>query len=351
MLVSVYQKSPRLSCVSVLPGWWSLNAPVVGAGASSGSREAAGLVNASLSGRKDPHPVFSVCPHPEARTAVAVAVVNPGGVAVKLQGKTSVNNPSGVGDRGVVRGRSRKSRRRLMDKLSRVDMAAYAAKRKGARFSRSAFVTLTYPAAFCSWEGAKEDLAAFRKRLGRSSWACEWVCWVEEYQARGAVHFHLVIVWARPVNLKAFRGWLSRAWYEVVRSEDPKHLAAGTQAVAVHLSKGVGSLMGYLAGEMGKIRQTRPVDSRTGELIATGRTWGFWNEDRVPFVTVAVIVLKTWEAWKGFKARVGVVFSKSAYLRHVPEYAEWRGGLLYGDGCDLVDRLCSGLAFEYRSVV
>lgn len=346
MSSALYQ-SPLSSTTSVLPGWFSLTAPVFGARSEVG-RDAAGLVNESISRRLSPDDLLPVM-HPESRTPVGLAVVRPGGIAVKMQGKTSVFNPSGKGDRGYITGRSRRSRRRLMDKLSRVDMRPLAAERRNAKQARAMFVTLTYPQEFPSWQRAKRDLETLRKRMDRA-YPFEWACWVEEFQARGAVHFHLVMVWRGPVNVKSFRTWLSAAWFEVVGSGDQRHLRAGTQAVPVHLCDGVGSLMSYLAGELGKVKQTRPADSQTGELIDTGRTWGFWHEVRCPYVTIAVVALMSWSAWDCLRDRVGEVFARSSYLRGVPYYREWRGALLYGDGLELLGCLFEGVEIDFRSL-
>jgi hypothetical protein len=292
---------------------------------------------------KDPKPIFKADPRPERRTGQAVAVVNPSGVAVKRQDKKSVPNPEGVGDRDIIIGRSQKSRRRLMDYLSRVDfqkLAGYQGKRT--RYAKVLFVTLTYPKDFPGWRRAKRDLRTLKERL-IYHYSLAWGVWVEEFQKRGAVHFHIILTFEKPVDLRCFRPWLSQAWYEVVGSEDPKHLKAGTQAVPVFSKRGVASLMGYLAGEMGKIKQTRPVDPETGELIETGRTWGFWYKDRVPFETLGVVVFETKEAWAMFKQRVASYFSKSGYLSHVHEFVSWGGALLYGDGRHLFKKLIEDL--------
>jgi hypothetical protein len=252
-----------------------------------------------------------------------------------------------------------------MEYLSAVDMSALASERKNARYCRSAFVTLTYPWDFPGrweneedlegwepgWKAAKGHLRAWKERLRRhEDFSFSWAAWVEEFQARGAVHFHVILVFKDPVDLKKFRPWLSDAWYEIVDSGDPKHLKAGTQAVPVYVSQGVGSLMGYLAGEMGKIKQTRPVDPRTGELIPTGRTWGFWGKDAVPFETLATISFWTWEAWKEFKERVSLHFKKSPYLSKVAGFRSWAGCLLYGEGGELLKILIQGIpGVEIRS--
>jgi hypothetical protein len=330
-------------------------------GGSSEGPGADGLVNGRISARgsqtEQDEGLYRTKPHPEEDTPVAVATAKPGGVSVGKQDKTAVRKPPQV-KRDVITGRSSESRRRLMENLSAIDMSAFASERKDARFCRSAFVTLTYPADFPGrweneedlegwepgWKAAKAHLRAWKERLGRhEDFAFSWAAWVEEYQARGAVHFHVILVFKNPVDLKSFRPWLSEAWYEIVDSEDPKHLKAGTQAVAVHLSQGVGSLMGYLAGEMGKIKQTRPVDPRTGELIPTGRTWGFWGKDAIPFETLATISFWTWEAWSEFKRRVSKHFEKSRYLSLVAGYRSWAGALLYGDGGELLKILIQGI--------
>jgi hypothetical protein len=333
-------------------GWFSCSPPVTGV---------SGFINVSISRRdlpksplsvsddrperpeREPQYLFKVYPRPERRTAQAEAVINPGGVSVKKQDKVSLSNPEGVGDRGVIKGRSKKSRKRLMELLSRVDLKPLAADRPKARWARALFVTLTYPADFPSWERAKRDLDVFKKRLQRN-YPLKWAVWVEEYQKRGAVHFHLVIAFDRHIDVYKFRPWLSQAWYEVVGSNDPRHLKAGTQAVPLHTKAGVGSLMGYISGEMGKVKQTRPVDGETGELIETGRTWGVWYRDSMPLETLAVVIFETLEAWEMFKSAVAMHYSgKSAWLAHVHEYRSWGGALLYGDGRFLFKKLIDGI--------
>jgi hypothetical protein len=274
-----------------------------------------------------------------------VAVINPSGVSVKRQSHTEAPNPEGVGDRGTIKGRSTKSRKRLMELLSRIELEPLVAERPKARYARALFVTLTYPKDFPGWERAKRDLDVFKKRLCYH-YPFKWGVWVEEYQKRGAVHFHIIMVFDRSIDVYTFRNWLSNAWYEVVESGDPLHLKAGTQAVPLHAKKGVGSLMGYLAGEMGKVKQTRPVDPETGELIETGRTWAPWYKDKMPLQTLAVVVFETREAWYWFKRNVGRYYHSKdprSWLAHVHQYVSWGGALLYGDGRFLFKKLIQGI--------
>jgi hypothetical protein len=109
--------------------------------------------------------------------------------------------------------------------------------------------------------------------------------------------------------------------------------------------------MSYLAGELGKVGQTSPLDPRTGAFIETGRTWGIWYRSEIPFQTLAVVRIETPEAWEALKQRVEVTFAKSAWLSKVPEYVEWKGALLYGDGWALLDVLLDGVqGIELRKV-
>lgn len=89
-------------------------------------------------------------------------------------------------------------------------------------------VTLTYPGEFPrDGQVVKQHLWSLLKRWERQWGARPLGCWKLEFQRRGAPHFHLYV--GRPaVSDRVFREWLSRAWFEVVGSGDPRHLAAGT---------------------------------------------------------------------------------------------------------------------------
>ncbi|HOT91545.1 MAG TPA: hypothetical protein PLJ78_07070 [Anaerolineae bacterium] len=303
---------------------------------------------------------FRTNPHPENLTADGVVVVNPGGMQVGAVSKFSVLNPQGGGAVGRrIKGMSAKSRKRLMRHLMAVDLESIAAERKGAKFSRAMFVTLTYPwmdgKPFSDWERAKEHLEALRKRLERA-YGIKWAVWKQEYQESGALHFHLVLNLSRVVRVACFRAWLAQAWYEIVESGNPDHLAAGTGVEPVYIEQGQpGSLLSYLSKELGGSRkryQDRAFDPDTGELIESGKTWGIWG--RGDFEAAKVIICKITvrgrEAWQRFKENVARRFEKSRYLRRVASIAWWGGGLLYGNGGDLMNELLDGIpegAWEY----
>ena len=329
--------------------WLSLYPPVTGdlgtvAQAPPEAAKAPWLVNGSISARKQQkHPALV---HPEERTAWAVITVSPAGLGVKKQDKVTVSRPGG-GDRGEVVGLSDKSRRRLMQYLMRIDVRSIAAQQKNPLKARAFFVTLTYPREYPeAWERCKAHLRAFRSRLERA-FPLVWAVWVQEFQKRGAAHYHVVIVLDDTVNVGGFRSWLSRSWYEVVGSGDEKHLRAGTSAVAVYVEPdGVGNLMGYLAGYLGghgKREQGEAPVGANGKALSTGRMWGFWRKENIDFLDLAVVVVETLEAWEEFKRRVAKHYQKSPYLSKVDQYIAWGGGLLFGDGLELMTELLEGI--------
>lgn len=159
-----------------------------------------------------------------------------------------------VGRRGRVREFSRRSRTRLQQTLCAVPIAHVG---RGLLF-----ITLTYPRAWPGdWRRWKRDLDTLRWRLA-DKFPRFGAVWKLEPQRRGAPHFHLLVVGV-PFIAKA---WLSEAWYDVVGSKDPKHLAAGTQVQLARSHRGVVS---YASKYTAK-RQELPADWQEG----VGRWWG-----------------------------------------------------------------------------
>jgi len=159
--------------------------------------------------------------------------------------------------RGKVREFSRRSRTRLQQTLCAMPIRQV---QKG-----MLFVTLTYPRDWPGeWTVWKRQLDTWLKRVRRRLPHAAGV-WKLEPQKRGAPHFHLVVVGA-PFMAK---DWLSRSWYEAVGSEDPKHLAAGTNIQAVRSHKGV---LSYAAKYTAK-HQELPESWQDG----VGRWWGVFN--------------------------------------------------------------------------
>ena len=93
-------------------------------------------------------------------------------------------------------------------------------------------VTLTYPYEYpTDGKASKEHLRRFLQELQRE-WKrdTDWKgvrqlhssFWFLEFQERGAPHYHIFTNW--PIS----KEWVSERWYDIVNSEDVRHLHAGT---------------------------------------------------------------------------------------------------------------------------
>lgn len=128
------------------------------------------------------------------------------------------------------------------------------------QLSTSLFVTLTYPAQFSQESSIqrahfKSWLMRLRRKFSKAS-----AIWKLEFQRRGAPHWHLLLI---NVPFLA-RQWLSKSWYQVVGSNDPRHLAAGTN---VQRAESRRKAVSYVAKYIAKV----PI----GESPAwQGRFWG-----------------------------------------------------------------------------
>lgn len=166
---------------------------------------------------------------------------------------------------------------------------------------RPVMVTLTYPGDWLTVapDGAavKAHLAAFRRRLTRHLGGPVPAVWKQEYQRRGAPHFHLLLpvpVGDRiscpgrcsPAGSCCFRATIALWWSEIVAHPDleerARHRAAGTavdlyeadkmtdpKRVAIYFTK-----HGLLAG---KEYQNHPPAEWTETGASVGRFWGYWT--------------------------------------------------------------------------
>lgn len=162
-------------------------------------------------------------------------------------------------------GFSHESQVRLRDWLMRLDWASVAAAGKRAPRGRGFFVTLTF-ADVVSFDYAKRCLFAFRRRLERE-YAGVSAVWKLEVQRRGAPHFHLLLCLPVVIEWAGLAAWIRAAWRDV----------SGARVIdvqAVNRAGGVGRLMGYMVKYMGK---------RWAASVATGRVWGLWNSESLPW--------------------------------------------------------------------
>jgi hypothetical protein len=168
-----------------------------------------------------------------------------------------VNLPNGLrpnfGDRGEINSLSQGSATRMRRYL-RESIADYAG-----------FVTLTYPFGHGFSAGqAKRDLKVMLQRMHRFS-RCDprWsIFWFMEFQERGSIHFHLFVTSRYP------KEWIAKSWYEVCRTDDPRHLQAGTRIESIRSGKR--GLSSYAAKYAAKQKQ-KLVPANFGWV---GRFWG-----------------------------------------------------------------------------
>jgi hypothetical protein len=86
-----------------------------------------------------------------------------------------------------------------------------------------------------------------------------------------------MLLW-RPKDMtrQAFRGWISRAWFEVVGSESLDHLAAGTNVEEMRSWHGV---MSYTSKYIAKEDTDKLPEG-------VGRMWGCINADGIPWADI-----------------------------------------------------------------
>jgi hypothetical protein len=138
--------------------------------------------------------------------------------------------------------------------------------------------TLTYPGEFpMDGRTVKRHLDCFVKRAfrywvdGSEPKSCFWFL---EFQQRGAPHFHLFINFHIPVELVA--QW----WYEIVGSEDERHLLAGTRIEA--LRSGRYGTVSYATKYAAKIEQKLVPPN----FVNVGRFWGVYGDRRCLAATI-----------------------------------------------------------------
>lgn len=181
----------------------------------------------------------------------------------------------------------------------------------------TSMLTLTYPRQFPNnGDDVKRNLKAFREAL-RRGFPDVSMLWFLEFQRRGAPHIHIMLrgirVW-RNMQL-----WVSRTWYRICGTGDPRHLAAGTRLERVRNPNGARNYAVKYAYKMrqkvvppnyrnvgrfwGHSRDVRPVmrcetqctnDDLVGALESTG--WAYLKGETVRYHTLygAAPMLTKW---------------------------------------------------------
>jgi len=280
------------------------------------------------------------------RTPRAHVVALPGGLRVKRHtpgpDKLSI---AGGGARGVVRGFSQDSRRRMIARL------------QGIAWSRQPvlFVTLTFPGELREqdkdWREQKRALIAWRKRLYYRWPQARGLLWRLELAERKsgasigqvAAHFHVALFWTAGarVPLAELRAWCAEAWTDIIAG-DAAHLAAGTQVLIAKNTRGaqMGKLLSYLSKYLGKLEARTMVDKDSGEVLSTGRVWGTAGD--VPSEVLGAFEL-TQADFETLCERINAKGKrKSWYLASISP--RWAGFQVTGDGELLTLELLDGLA-------
>ncbi|MBI5161193.1 MAG: hypothetical protein HY996_07260 [Micrococcales bacterium] len=290
--------------------------------------------------------------------------ISPGSIKVSWKGSP---RPAGTErKRKAITEWSRKSRSSMIRRLCTLDYSPLFTSPGNA----PAVITLTYPG---DWRAvapdgamAKRHLAALRKRYAREFGNPLRGVWKMEFQARGAVHFHIFC--APPIG-KRFPQWLSVAWAEVVNAADPveraAHVAAGTRVdwaegiraadprrVAVYFTKHGSANFGD------KEYQNVPPQEWLAEGKTLGRFWGYWldpvetdvpvDKDRAIF---AARVLRRWSratlgtrrelVWRTHTGS-GVIYRRHA-RRRVRRMRGHAGFISANDGPRLADHIARAI--------
>lgn len=222
-------------------------------------------------------------------------------------------------ERGRIREYSYRSARRLREVVAGVDFTTWPA----------TFQTLTYHERWHkSADAWHADLARYLRHFFR-----DWqafgpsVIWRQEFQKRGAVHFHLLFVWEREPKLEHLRSWSDRAWNDVAEPGDDTALRVGVNTVPVRLEQdaGVDRLMRYLSKYLSKNDQAERSEATADGDGLTGRWWGVWGP--LPQMESRPIPL-SWEQYVALVNAVRLRGRESRYLQKIGSRGQ--GFLLYG---------------------
>jgi hypothetical protein len=205
----------------------------------------AALGHCPISGRKPPqHPFrYSVAVH---RGVTVIRDTD--------SGKAFAPKRPPVG-RGIVKGMSEKSRMRLLRTLARIE-----------RPEVPVFITLTYQTWEDDWKAWKRDLAAFRRVLFRRCPHAAGV-WRQEFQERGAPHWHLLLWLGQEFDVSELEQELTEAWVRIIGQDNA---ATRKYAVSVEAVPDIRTCKFYISLYQAKDKNDR-------KDIQTGREWGLWR--------------------------------------------------------------------------
>jgi len=224
------------------------------------------------------------------------------------------NLRSSKGKRGIIKGFSSASRRRLIKYLLSLEE------------SPKVMITLTYPA---KWKKNprewKKHLHNFRREFERY-FPEGWVVWKLEFQKRGAPHFHLLADFRRDISFFCLKTWVSYVWYRIVGSGDEDHLKAGTNIEFLDSKKKVRIYVSKYVNKEDCLKDNNgdpmPVGRWWGKFGKLPRQWKLYCElDYSEFVMVRRIA-KRWV--KALGRKLGKTYKKFlSYLSWGNSFTVW----------------------------
>ena len=201
------------------------------------------------------------------------------GLATLKESRPSSFLPSASEDRPE---RPKRGKITVFSRSAQARMKRNMAKIPDADYQRSLLITLTYPEFFPAPEDSgtyKRHLDLFFKRLERKFPETAAI-WRLEFQKRGAAHYHFILFGCTkedkvPESVRVvFQEWIAKAWYEVVKSGDLKHLKAGT---STEIPRSSSRARNYVCKYISK-------NDLDGMAAHTGRHWGRFNRKNLPEV-------------------------------------------------------------------
>lgn len=193
------------------------------------------------------------------------------------------------------------------------------------RRAEARFITLTYQENQTDGNKAKKHLHAFFSALSRD-YPSVCAVWKLEFQARGAIHFHL-LAWGGWID----KDWLTATWDRIANPQSTGRPSASTSIEYVRDRGATGGyLLKYLCKDVGGREADRALrsDSPTASI---GRIWGVHARSRLPLVSdrilriradVALAILEHWANRFGVEHSLQTVTifltsAEAAYLERI----------------------------------
>ena len=241
--------------------------------------------------------------------------------------------------RGSVETFSRKSRKRLLEFANRIDIAG------SSRDKPIVFITLTYGQWWANSDYAKKHLRAFLERLRRCSPDASGI-WRVEGQSRGAPHFHLLLFNLKYIPKEDISSW----WAEIVGTDflDYKNpISPRAPFTRIEAITNPSKVMRYVSKYVAKMPEknlSEPAAAsdfeRRGAAAGgfnyvpylhepcpnpafsewSGRHWGIFNKDKIPFAEAITIVLdmssqEVEKAFFSFRRSMKTAFKNARFTR------------------------------------